>query len=93
MERIELDKDIKPISEFRANAPSLLKRVHDTKRPLVITQHGKSAAVLLDVREYEALIEKLEVLSEIAQAEEDIKRKRIYSSKQVLERFKVKGRK
>lgn len=91
MKRIELDKDIKPLSEFCANAPSFLNQIRMTKRPLVITQHGKSVAVLLDVREYEALIEKLEVLSEIFQAEGDIKRKRIYSSKQVLERFKVKG--
>lgn len=69
-----------------------MKRIDKTKRPLVITQHGKSAAVLLDVREYEALMEKLDVLSEIAQAEADIKGKRVYSSKQVLERFKAKGR-
>ncbi len=85
MERIELDKDVKPISEFRANATNLIEQVNKTKRPLVITQHGKSSAVLLDVREYEALLDKIELLSDLAEAEEDIKNKRVYSTDKVRE--------
>lgn len=85
MERIELDKDVKPISEFRANATRLMDQVNMTKRPLVITQHGKSAAVLLDVGEYEALLDKLEMLSDLAKAEEDIKNKRVYTGEKVKE--------
>jgi antitoxin YefM len=85
MERIELDKDVKPISEFRANATRLMDQVNKTKRPLVITQHGKSAAVLLDVGEYEALLDKLELLSDLAEAEEDIKNKRVYSNEKIKE--------
>lgn len=93
MERIKFDKDIMPISEFRANAPSLIDKVHNTKRPLVITQHGKSAAILLDVQEYEAILEKLDVLTDIGEAEADIKKKRIYSSDRALEKIKKKIRK
>jgi prevent-host-death family protein len=85
MERIELDKDVKPISEFRANATSLIDQVNKTKRPLVITQHGKSSAVLLDVKEYEALLDKIELLSDLAEAEEDIKNKRVYSTDKIKE--------
>ncbi len=85
MERIELDKDIMPISEFRANATGLINQVNRTKRPLVITQHGKSSAVLLDVKEYEALLERLELLTDIAEAEEDIKKKRVYTTDKVKE--------
>ena len=85
MERIELDKDVKPISEFRANATNLIEQVNKTKRPLVITQHGKSSAVLLDVKEYEALLDKIELLSDLAEAEEDIKNKRVYSNDKIRE--------
>jgi len=53
------------MSEFRTGIASFLKQVHDTKRPLIITQHGKGAAVLLDVGEYEAMQEKLELLQDI----------------------------
>ena len=90
MERIQFDKDVKPISEFRANAPSLIEQVHRTKRPLVITQHGKSAAILMDVQEYEAMLEKLDVLTDIGEAEEDIKKKRFNSSEKALEKVRKK---
>jgi prevent-host-death family protein len=72
MKRINLDEDIKSLSDFRVNAASYVKRVRKTKRPMVITQHGKSSAVLLDVTEYEALMEKLEVLQDIHLAQEQI---------------------
>lgn len=42
MQRVILDQDVKPISEFRANAASLVQQVRRTKRPLVITQQGEA---------------------------------------------------
>jgi prevent-host-death family protein len=65
MPRLRIDKDIRSMSEFRTGIASFLKQVHDTKRPLIITQHGKGAAVLLDVGEYESMQEKIELLKDI----------------------------
>ncbi|MHB8987956.1 MAG: type II toxin-antitoxin system Phd/YefM family antitoxin [Desulfobulbia bacterium] len=65
MQRLKIDQDIRSMSEFRIGIASFLKQVHDTKRPLIITQHGKGAAVLLDVGEYEAMQEKIEILQDI----------------------------
>ena len=48
----KLDEDIRPLSEFRAGVASFVKRVNDTKRPLVLTQHGRGVAVLIDIREF-----------------------------------------
>lgn len=72
MERIKLDQDIKPLSDFRANITSYIENLRKTKRPLVITQHGKSTAVMLDVSEYENLLDNLEVLKDIRLAESQI---------------------
>ena len=65
MPRLKVDQDIRSMSEFRTGIASYLKQVHDTKRPLIITQHGKGAAVLLDVGEYEAMQDKIELLQDI----------------------------
>ena len=65
MLRLRIDQDIRSMSEFRTGIASFLKQVHDTKRPLIITQHGKGAAVLLDVGEYESMQEKIELLKDI----------------------------
>ena len=68
MTRLKPSTDIQPLSAFRANAAGFLKEVRDSRRPLVLTQHGKSAAVVLDVRQYDTLMEELEVIREIKEA-------------------------
>jgi prevent-host-death family protein len=65
MQRLKIDKDIRPLSEVRTGIANFIKQVHDTKRPVVITQHGKGVAVLLDAHEYEAMQEKLELLTDV----------------------------
>ena len=72
MKRIQLNKDIHPLSAFRANAATLISQVRKTKRPMVITQNGKSFVVILDVAEYESLIEKNEILKDVRTAENQI---------------------
>ncbi len=62
MRRMIIEQDIRPMSEFRSGVASFIKQVHETKRPLVITQHGKGVGVLLDVGEFEAMQEKIELL-------------------------------
>ena len=72
MDRIKLDEDVKPVSEFRQNAARFVQQVRTTRRPLVLTQHGKSAAVLLDVGEYERMLDELELMPAIREAEREM---------------------
>jgi antitoxin YefM len=72
MRPLRLDEDIRPLSEFRAGVAGFVRRVSETRRPLVLTQHGRGVAVLLDVREFEALRERLALLEDIAAAEDDV---------------------
>ncbi len=65
MQKIKFDQDIIPLSEVRNGIATYIKQIHETKRPLIITQRGKSAAVLVDVQEFEAMQEKIELLSDI----------------------------
>ena len=65
MQRLKIDQDIRPLSEVRTGIANFIKQVHDTKRPVIITQHGKGVAVLLDAHEYEAMQEKLELLTDV----------------------------
>jgi antitoxin YefM len=74
MQRIILNEDVKPLSEFRSGVASCIRQVRKTKRPVVITHHGKSAAVLLDVGIYEELMETMDVLRDIRTAEEQLRK-------------------
>jgi prevent-host-death family protein len=74
MATLKPSQDVQPLSAFRANAAGFLDQVRSTKRPLVLTQHGKSAAVVLDVDQYEALVDEIEVIRDIRQAKEELAR-------------------
>lgn len=67
-------QDVQPLSAFRANAAGFLDQVRSTKRPLVLTQHGKSAAIVLDVEQYEALVDEIELIRDIRQAKTELAR-------------------
>ncbi|MCK5580993.1 MAG: type II toxin-antitoxin system Phd/YefM family antitoxin [Candidatus Omnitrophica bacterium] len=73
MYRINLVKDIHSLSEFRAHATSFIKQLRKNKRPLVITQHGKTSAIILDVSEYENLLEQIDLVEDIRTARKEIK--------------------
>ena len=65
MQKFKIDEDIRPLSEVRSSMATYIKRVHETKRPVIITQHGKGVAVLLGANEFEAMQEKIELLSDV----------------------------
>jgi antitoxin YefM len=67
-----LDTDIKPVSDFRANAAELIEQVRSSGRPLVLTQRGHSAAVVLDVAQYERMVEEIDLLSDVRTAVQEI---------------------
>ena len=56
------------MTEFRANASAFLDQLHQTRRPVILTQHGRSAAVLLDVRDYEEMLDELISLRDVKAA-------------------------
>ena len=72
MYRIRLDQDVRPLSEFRANAASLIQEVQKSQRPLVLTQRGHSAAVVLGVSDYEKMVSELELLRDVRLAEQQL---------------------
>ena len=65
MQRLRIDEDIRPLSEVRTGMANFIKQVQKTKRPLVITQHGKGVAVLVDAHEFEAMQDKLDLLMDV----------------------------
>ena len=63
MPSIRPSSDVLPVTQFRANASAVLEQLRATRRPIFLTQHGRGAAVLMDVSVYEALLDRLERLT------------------------------
>lgn len=82
--------DVRPVTEFRANTSAVIDQMHSTKRPVVLTQHGRSAAVLLDVAVYEGLLDELELLRDLRVAEDQIVAGKVISHAEVVRRMREK---
>ena len=64
--------EIVPVSDLRQGAASLLKRIRESRDPVVVTQRGRAAAVLLSVEEFERRERDFEILRLLAQGEKEI---------------------
>ena len=64
--------DIVPVSDLRQDAAAVLKRLRGSRDPLVITQRGRAAAVMLSVDEYERAEEERRILRALARGEREI---------------------
>lgn len=90
MPRIRPSTDVRPVTEFRANASAFLEQVQSTKRPVVLTQHGRSAAVLLDVGVYEDLLDEVALLRDIQVAEEQVEQGMVVAHSVAARRLKAR---
>ncbi len=86
--RIEIDQDIQPLSEFRKHAADFIDRIKKQKRSIVLTQHGKSAAVLVNVSEYQHMIDKIDLMEELIEAERQIARGEVVSHEEAKKLIK-----
>jgi prevent-host-death family protein len=68
-----LATNILPLADFKARASEVLNAQKEHKKPLVITQNGKAAAVLITPEEYDLLIHRTSLLEAIDRGIEDVK--------------------
>jgi antitoxin YefM len=84
---LDLEADIQPVSDFRANASAMLQQVRETGRPLVLTQRGRGAAVLLDIGAYQGLLDELEELRDVHRGLADVAEGRVVDHAEVVARI------
>lgn len=67
MKAVRLSDDIIPIGEFKTHASSIIRRLHEEHRPIVITQRGRAAAVLVTPEDYDRLAERERFVAAVEQ--------------------------
>jgi prevent-host-death family protein len=76
--------DTIPVTDLKQDASAMLKRVRKSKRPLILTQRGKAAAVLLSVDTYEKGERERKILKLLARGEREIAAGKGYDLDDVL---------
>jgi prevent-host-death family protein len=76
--------DIIPITDLRQHATTIVKKVKTSREPLVITQRGRAAAVIVSMEDYEHSQHELELLRLLARSEKEIEAAKGYDLDAVL---------
>jgi len=76
--------NIIPITDLRQEATSIIKRVTTSREPLVITQRGRAAVVMMSMEAYEHSQHELELLRLLARGEKEIEAGKGYDLEAVL---------
>ncbi|MFP2927102.1 type II toxin-antitoxin system Phd/YefM family antitoxin [Pyxidicoccus sp. 3LG] len=92
MRSLRVSEDIVPISEFKAQASEWLRKLGESGQPLVITQNGKPAGVLLSPESFDELTEKVRFIASIEEGLEDARGGRVHPHAEVVAELKRRYR-
>ena len=67
------------VTSLKRQATKILADLHDSKEPVLITEHGKPSAYLVDVDDYEFMQNRLAILEGIARGERAVEEGKVHS--------------
>ncbi len=76
------------VTTLKREATKILAELHSSKEPVLITEHGLPSAYLVDVNDYELMVERMKILEGIAKGERAILEGRTLSHADAKEKFK-----
>jgi prevent-host-death family protein len=85
MARLRVSEDIVTVSDFKAQASEWLRRVTGSGHPLVITQNGKPAGVLLSPAAFDELSERQQFLAAVQEGMADEQAGRSHTTEEVFD--------
>jgi antitoxin YefM len=83
MKAISINNDIIPIAEFKSGISKWFKSLNNTGHPLIITQNGKPAGVLLTPKDYDELVYRKSFLDSVSRGITDADNGRTCSTKEL----------
>ena len=90
MANIRTSEDIVPVSDFKARASEWLRRIAGSGHPLVITQNGRPAGVLLSPAAFDELTERQHFLAAVQEGLADERAGRSFTSDEVFEAIEAR---
>jgi len=83
MKQINISKDIVPVAEFKVQISKYLNNIKSTGRPMVITQNGKPAAVLISPDDFDELVYQKSLIESVNRGLSDVEKGNVISTKEL----------
>ncbi len=79
---------IEIVTTLKRQATKILADLHESKDPILITEHGKPSAYLVDVESFELMQNRMRILEGIARGERALLEKLTYTQEQAKDKMK-----
>ena len=76
------------VTTLKRKATKILADLKDSKEPVLITEHGKPSAYLVDVEDFEFMQNRMKILEGIARGETALREKRSFSNTKAREKMR-----
>ncbi|QOR39468.1 type II toxin-antitoxin system Phd/YefM family antitoxin [Billgrantia diversa] len=76
------------VTNLKRQATNILAELHGSKEPVLITEHGKPSAYLVDVEDYEFMQRRLALLEGLSRGERAILEGRTYRQDEAKEKMR-----
>ena len=83
MKQINISSDIVPVAEFKVQISKYLNTIKATGRPMVITQNGKPAGVLISPDDYDELVYQKSLLESISRGLADVEKGHVFTTEEL----------
>ena len=75
------------VTTLKRQATRILADLHESKEPVLITEHGKPSAYLLDVDDYELMQNRMQILEGIGKGEQAIRDNAVLSNDEAKQKM------
>lgn len=80
---------IRPSAELRNHYNEISQLCKDTKEPVIITLNGREDTAILSFQKYQQMVAELELLRNLAEAEEDVLTGRVAPMEETFKKLKA----
>jgi len=71
--QVKFSEDVVPLSDLKINPGKVVRRAHDTHRPILLTSRGRGVAVVQGLEEFERTAEELRFVKAVAKGLMDVR--------------------
>jgi prevent-host-death family protein len=86
---VKFSEDVVPLGDMKINPGKVVRRVDETRRPVLLTSHGRGVAVVQALSEFEAAEEEREFMRAVVAGLADIDAGRVSSLEDVKRRLGI----
>ena len=84
MKTTRFSEDVRSVTELKTQAAKIVEHACKSRRPVLLTRRGRGVAVLLDLEEYEDLVERKAFVEAVEAGARSVSTRKLHSDDEAM---------